>query len=165
MPRIVGFFNDIQKGDNAIQVLKNHGFDLSQITLKRYQQVLTNSESELTTTNNEIAAGIAIGAVSGATIGLLVGAIVALSTLAVPIGGTVSTSGTTMALWTPIAAGVGIGAVAGSLLLAGLAKLGFSAQRTTPDRVVVSVQTPEARILEARDVLHAVNAVETTVER
>jgi hypothetical protein len=165
MPRIVGFFKDIQKGDNAIQVLKSHGFDLSQISLRPYQQVLTNSESELATTNNEIAAGIAIGAVSGATLGLLIGSIVALSTLSVPIGGTISTAGTVTALWTPIAAGVAIGAVAGSLLLAGLTKLGFSAQRTERDGVAVSVQTPEARVLEARDVLHAVNAVETSIER
>ena len=164
MATIVGFFKDIKKGNNAIEALKNHDFDLSQMSLRPYQQVLTNSDSELTTTKNEIAAGIAIGAVSGATIGLLVGALWALSAISLPAGGTVATSGTMIALWAPIAAGVGIGAAAGSLLLAGLAKLGFSAQSVEHDGVIVSVQTPEARVSEVRHVLNAVNAVDMSVD-
>lgn len=84
--------------------------------------------------NQQITTGITVGVVSGATIGLFIGIIWGLSTAVLLGTGAVLTPTIMTNLLISIAAGIGIGAVLGSLLLAALIKLGFYTQKVKPGR-------------------------------
>lgn len=161
--KIVGLFKDTHNVNKAVQLLKSLGLDSSQISLRPSRQFITNLESELRTAKSEVTAGIAVGAASGATLGLLIGLMWGLSAIILPSGDAVLVPNNLMTVLTSSAAGLGIGAVAGSLLLAGLAQMGLNAQNNGDEKVLMAVQTPDERVLEVKNALQQ-SALETSIE-
>lgn len=166
---VVGLFKNIREVDSAIKALKNQGFELAQISLKAGPEVIS-TDLEAGTAQQELAAGIINGAIAGAALGLLAGLVWGLTS--VPLSG--ANPGLTLealrTMLTFTVAGAAMGAIIGSVLLAGLVKLGLATEKThfyiTSFRqkgVLVAVQTPEERISEVKTVLHAANAVEGSV--
>jgi len=165
MVTVVGLFKDIYKVDSVVQALKSYAFSSSQISVEPHQLFVIAPDIELKTAKDEITMGIWVGAVVGATMGLLVGTIgSAQITTFLSLVGVVLTPGHLITLLISTAVGTGICAVAGSLLLTGLIKLGFYAQKAKPDGLFVSVQTPEERVSEVKSVFHKVNAIDVSIE-
>jgi hypothetical protein len=165
---VIGLFKDIREVDGAIKALKNQGFDLSQISLKAGPEVV-NVDIEADAAKREMAAGITNGAITGAALGLLVGTIWGLSSIPLPGTNPGVTVEALQTLLTFVVAGIAVGAIAGSFLLASLVKLGLSTEShfyingLKQKGVLITVQTPEEKVPEVQTVLHEANAVEGSV--
>ena len=118
MSAIVGFFDQYNNADQAIQKLQNYGVDSDRISV-----VVRDTDAV------EHKNGMGKAALAGIATGGLVGVLAGLSTLVVPGMGLISVAGTlatTLATTLGLAAvGAGLGAATGGLLGA-LIDLGFS---------------------------------------
>lgn len=103
--------------------------------------MMTKIEAKMA--NQGINTSIIVGAISGATIGLFIGIIWGLGGITVPDADVILIPTIMTNLLISIAAGIGIGAVLGSLLLTALIKLGFYTQRVKPGTSPFSVLPAE----------------------
>jgi len=117
---VVGVFHKRDDAREAIEALKDAGFDRETISILSPDKDTTQAMAEETGTH--AGSGAATGAVTGGILGGLGGWLVGIGALAIPGVGPIIAAGAFATALTGAAIGAGVGAVAGALLGMGVPK-------------------------------------------
>lgn len=111
---VVGVFHDREDARDAIEALKDDGFDPDSISILSPDKQATESMAEETGTH--AGSGAATGALAGGLLGGLGGWLVGIGALAIPGIGPFIAAGAFATALTGAAIGAGVGAIAGALV-------------------------------------------------
>jgi heat induced stress protein YflT len=111
---VVGVFDDREEARDAIQALKDDGFNRDAISILSPDKQATQDIAEQTGTH--AASGAATGAVAGGVLGGLGGWLVGIGALAIPGVGPFIAAGAFATALGGAAIGAGVGAIAGALV-------------------------------------------------
>ena len=148
MKTIVGMYDDINDARQVVQELVNMGIDRNRISLvagdseKRYASELQHD----TDVGDNVAGGVATGAVVGGLGGLLLG----LGALAIPGIGPIIAAGPIMSALVGAGVGAAVGGLVGALTAAGVPEeqAGYYAEGVRRGSTLVTVEAPETRVDE-----------------
>lgn len=116
--KIVGVFNTEREASQAVEALKQHGFQPEEIS------VVTQDRDELRAIREETGSkapeGVAAGAATGGVMGGVVGLLAGIGALAIPGIGPILAAGPIAATFTGAAIGAGAGGLVGGLVGMGI---------------------------------------------
>ncbi|MED1204098.1 general stress protein [Heyndrickxia acidicola] len=139
--RVVGVYYDAHEAVEAIEDLKQEGYDSEDISViaKHKEEVMEINEETGTRTEEGVAAGAATGGILGGLAGLMAG----VGALAIPGIGPILAIGPIAATLTGAAAGAGVGGIAGALIGLGIPEEEAGRYQTdiTEGRILVLVDT------------------------
>jgi uncharacterized membrane protein len=170
MPTAIGLFDRYEEAERAVDRLLEHGFGKDEIGVMASDRVMQEYRQRSrvpTATPEDTGTAVAGGALLGGFGGLLAG----VAALLIPGIGPAITAGTlASALGLPLV-GAGVGAVTGGVIGA-LVSSGVSeedahayAEGVKRGGVLVTVQTSDARLAEAQEILRQADAVDIDARR
>jgi rhodanese-related sulfurtransferase len=117
---VVGVFDNPEQARDAIDALKNAGFDPGDISLLMPQHGDGNGHKVGDDKGKEIAKGAGAGLAAGGILGGLAGWLVGVGALAIPGVGPIIAAGALGTALSGAAVGAGVGAIAGALVRMGV---------------------------------------------
>ena len=159
---VVGVFHDREHARDAIEALKNDGFDPDTISILSPDKQATQDIAEETGTH--AGSGAATGAIAGGILGGLGGWLLGIGALAIPGIGPFIAAGAFASAIGGAALGAGVGAIAGALVGMGVPEehAEYYEGEAKAGKTLVTVRAPE-RYDEAQRILRG--AVPTTSNR
>jgi uncharacterized protein (TIGR02271 family) len=151
---VVGVFHEIDDARDAVEALKDVGFDANDIGLLAHDRERGREVAEETGARSHAGEGAATGLVAGGILGGIGGWLVGIGALAIPGVGPFIAAGAIGAALTGAAVGAGVGAIAGALIGMGLPEeeAKYYEGEVRGGRTLVTVRT-DSRYDEARRVL------------
>src|ERR1051325_4037959 len=154
---VVGVFEDHEQAREAIEALKDAGFNADSISVLSPDKQVTSDIAE--DTGSHAGSGAATGAIAGGVLGGLGGWLVGIGALAIPAVGPFIAAGAFATALGGAAIGAGVGAIAGALVGLGIPEdeAKHYAEEVRGGRTLVAVRAG-SRMDEADALLHRYGA-------